>query len=66
MTGDALRDRMMFFLNHMMKLRGESLREINLNHMFSLEFKDEGYNLVFCVYYDYHGQNYEPGTAYVV
>ncbi|CEP16211.1 hypothetical protein, partial, partial [Parasitella parasitica] len=40
--GDALRDRMMFLLNHMMMLRGETLRDTNLNHMFSLEFKDEG------------------------
>ena len=42
MAGDALRDRMVFLLNHLMMLRGESLREVNLNHMFSLEFKDEG------------------------
>jgi len=42
MAGDALRDRMMFLLNHMMMLRGETLREANLNHMFSLKFKDEG------------------------
>ena len=41
-AGDALRDRMMFLLNHMMMLRGETLRDTNLNHLFSLEFKDEG------------------------
>ncbi|KAG2209610.1 hypothetical protein INT45_007237 [Circinella minor] len=39
---DALRDRMVFLLNHMMMLRGETLRDTNLNHLFSLEFKDEG------------------------
>jgi hypothetical protein len=38
----ALRDRMIFLLNHMMMLRGETLREANLNHLFSLDFKDEG------------------------
>lgn len=42
MAGDALRDRMMFLLNHMMMLRGETLRSTNLNHRFTLEFKDEG------------------------
>lgn len=33
---------MMFLLNHMMILRGENLWDTNLNHMFSLEFKNEG------------------------
>ncbi|KAI9325988.1 transcriptional activator of glycolytic enzymes-domain-containing protein [Pilaira anomala] len=41
-AGDELRDRMVFLLNHMMMLRGETLRSTNLNHLFSLEFKDEG------------------------
>ncbi|KAG2211038.1 hypothetical protein INT45_013577 [Circinella minor] len=41
-AGDALRDQMVFLLNHMMMLRGETLRDTNLNHLFSLEFKDEG------------------------
>lgn len=42
MAGEALRDRMTFLLNHMMMLRGETLRDTNLNHLFTLEYKDEG------------------------
>ena len=42
MQTEALRDRMIFLMNHMMLLRGETSREIDLSHMFSLEFTDEG------------------------
>lgn len=42
MAGAALRDRMVLLLNHMMMLRGETLRSANLSHIFPLEFKDEG------------------------
>ncbi|CEP13751.1 hypothetical protein [Parasitella parasitica] len=40
--GSNLRDRMTLLLNHMMMLRGEVSRFIDLKHCFSLEFKDEG------------------------
>lgn len=42
MQTEALRDRMVLLMNHMMLLRGETSREIDLSHMFSLEFTDEG------------------------
>lgn len=68
MIGDVFEIELRFFFNHMMKLSEESLRDKPhiLNRIFSLEFKNEGCNSVFCVYNDYHGRNYKPGTAYVV
>ncbi|ORE06723.1 hypothetical protein BCV72DRAFT_206834, partial [Rhizopus microsporus var. microsporus] len=43
----SLRDRMLFLMQHMMLLRGESTRDMKLCDLFPLEFKDERFSECF-------------------
>ena len=43
-TESMMRDRLVFLMQHMMLLRGESTRRMDLTDLFTLDLKDEGYS----------------------
>ncbi|CEI99068.1 hypothetical protein G6F70_000444 [Rhizopus microsporus] len=51
----SFRDRMLFLMQHMMLLRGESTRDMELCDLFPLEFKDEEFSecLVLVLHWGY-------------
>jgi hypothetical protein len=59
----SFRDRMVFLMQHMMLLRGENTRDMDLADLFPLQFKDEGFSEcpVLVVRMD-HGKTTKFGT----